>query len=88
MQDKVYQNRVLPPEITSRLAVEAGTTLGWERWVGDRGRVIGIDRYGASAPGDVVMLSYGLSVANVIDQAMDLLRNEALSQKDPNNRRP
>ena len=88
MQDKDYQDRVLPPEIKKRLAVEAGTTLGWERWVGDQGRVIGIDRFGASAPGDVVMMKYGLTVANVIEQALELMRSQNLSQKDPNNKRP
>ena len=75
MQDKAYRDSVLLPEVKNRLAVEAGTTLGWERWVGDHGRVIGIDRFGASAPGDVVMMEYGLSIANVIEQSFDLLYN-------------
>jgi transketolase len=84
-QDKAYRDRVLLPEVKNRLAVEAGSTLGWERWVGDQGRIIGIDKFGASAPGEVVMVEYGLSVANVIEQALDMLRAEALANQAPNN---
>ena len=73
-QPQAYQESVLPPMIKKRLAVEAGVTLGWERWVGDQGKVIGIDKFGASAPGDVVMAEYGLTVANVIEKALALLR--------------
>lgn len=73
-QPQAYQESVLPPMINKRLAVEAGVTLGWERWVGDQGKVIGIDKFGASAPGDVVMAEYGLTVANVIEKALALLR--------------
>lgn len=73
-QDQAYQESVLPPAIRKRLAVEAGVTLGWERWVGDQGVVIGIDRFGASAPQPVVMEKFGLTVANVIEQALDLLK--------------
>jgi transketolase len=81
-QDKTYQENVLPPAIKSRLAVEAGVTLGWERWVGDQGRIIGIDQYGASAPGEVVMAEYGLTVANVIEKALALLRSAAMTNQD------
>jgi transketolase len=73
-QPQAYQESVLPPMIRKRLAVEAGVTLGWERWVGDQGKVIGIDKFGASAPGDVVMAEYGLTVANVIEKALALMR--------------
>jgi len=76
IQDKTYQDSVLPPAIRKRLAVEAGVTLGWERWVGDQGVVIGIDRFGVSAPQPVVMKAYGLTVANVTEQALGLLRQE------------
>ena len=81
-QDKAYQDDVLPPNIKSRLAVEAGTTLGWERWVGDQGRMIGIDQFGASAPGDIVMAEYGLTVAKVIEEALALLRSAATTNQD------
>jgi transketolase len=81
-QDKAYQENVLPSAIKSRLAVEAGTTLGWERWVGDQGRIIGIDQYGASAPGEVVMSEYGLTAAKVIEEALSLLRTAAMTNQD------
>lgn len=84
-QDQAYRDSVLPPGIKYRLAVEAGTTLGWERWVGDQGRVIGIDKFGVSAPCEVAMKEYGLSVANVIEEALDLLRSEALANQDLEN---
>ncbi len=74
-QDQAYRDSVLPPTVKQRLAVEAGTTLGWERWVGESGRVVGINRFGASAPAEEVMHEYGLSVANVIEQALSLLRS-------------
>ncbi len=84
-QDQDYRDQVLPPGIKNRLAVEAGATQGWERWVGEHGRVIGIDRFGASAPGDKVMHEYGFSVANVIDEALGLLKSDTISQEDRNN---
>ncbi len=74
-QSQAYKDEVFPPSVKVRLAVEAGSPIGWHRWVGDHGRVIGISKYGASAPGDRVMKEYGFSVANVIDNALDLLRS-------------
>jgi transketolase len=56
-----------------RLAVEAGVPQGWCKYVGDRGSVIGIDRFGASAPGEIVMREYGFTVQNVCTRALDLL---------------
>ncbi|MBW6465176.1 MAG: transketolase [Brevefilum sp.] len=82
-QDKAYRADVLPPTVKLRLAVEAGTTLGWERWVGDQGKVIGIDQFGASAPGEIVMAEYGLTVAKVLDEALTLLRSANLADQDP-----
>jgi transketolase len=70
---------VLPPAVKARLAVEAGTTFGWERWVGDRGDIIGIDKFGASAPGDVVMQEYGFTVSNVVNRALALVRANSRS---------
>jgi transketolase len=74
-QDKTYQDSVLLPNVKLRLAVEAGTTLGWERWVGDQGLVIGIDKFGASAPHTVAMEKYGMTVANVTEKAMKLCQS-------------
>lgn len=73
-QDQAYRDSVLSPAIKKRLAVEAGRTLGWERWVGEEGLVIGIDTFGASAPIAVVMEKYGFSVANVTEKALALVK--------------
>lgn len=69
-QDQQYRDSVLPPELRARLSVEAASPLGWREWVGDLGDIIGIDRFGASAPGDVVMREYGFNVDNVVDRAL------------------
>jgi transketolase len=80
-QDKAYRDEVLPPGIKYRLAVEAGTSLGWERWVGDHGRVIGINKFGVSAPVKDAMTAFGFTVAHVIEEALALLRAEALANQ-------
>ena len=54
-QPEAYRREVLPPEVKKRIAIEAGATLGWYKYVGEEGKVIGIDRFGASAPGKVVL---------------------------------
>ncbi|MFZ2359737.1 MAG: transketolase [Anaerolineae bacterium] len=72
-QDAAYQAAVLPPDVTARLAVEAGVTLGWHRWVGAQGRVLGIDHYGASAPAATVFKEFGLTAENVEKIATELL---------------
>jgi transketolase len=86
-QEQSYKDKVLPPDVKTRIAVEAGSTFGWERWVGDHGRIIGIDKFGASAPGDRIMKEYGFSVANVIENALDLLRSMKAAGNDRNNGR-
>ena len=68
-QPRAYRDDVLPPDVTARVAVEAGSPLGWERFVGARGAIIGVDRFGASAPGDVVMREYGFTVDEVVGAA-------------------
>ncbi|HET7593229.1 MAG TPA: transketolase, partial [Rhodanobacteraceae bacterium] len=72
-QDQAYRDSVLPPQVKKRLAVEAGASQGWERWVGDAGATLTVDRYGASAPGELVLEKYGFTVDNVIVQAKALL---------------
>jgi transketolase len=74
-QPKAYRDSVLPPSVRARLAVEAGVAQGWHRYVGDDGEVISVDRFGASAPGEIVMREYGFTVENVVGQALALLRN-------------
>jgi transketolase len=73
-QPQSYRDQVLLPSIHARLAVEAGASQGWHRFVGDRGDVLGVDRFGASAPGDVVMREYGFTVENVSKRTLALLR--------------
>ena len=73
-QDKAYQAQVLPPG-KPKLAIEAGSTLAWGRYVGLDGAVIGIDRFGASAPGGLVFEKYGFTVENVVAQALALLEH-------------
>ncbi len=73
-QSQVYRDEVLPHTVRARLAVEAGSTQGWHRYVGDGGDVLGIDRFGASAPGDTVLCEYGFTVDNVCARAKALLR--------------
>jgi len=68
-----YRDSVLPPSARARLAVEAGVTQGWHKYVGDGGGVIGMDCFGASAPGKVIMREYGFTVENVYERAMKLL---------------
>ncbi|HJO04381.1 MAG TPA: transketolase [Acidobacteriota bacterium] len=64
-QESEYRDAVLPPGVRNRLVVEAGATFGWRRYAGDRGRVIGIDRFGASAPSPVNMKEFGFTADNV-----------------------
>jgi transketolase len=73
-QPRDYYETVLPPKLGVRLAVEAGVAQGWHRYVGDRGDVLAIDHYGASAKGEVVMREYGFTVENVCRRAIALLR--------------
>ena len=71
------RDSVLPPRVRARLAVEAASPQGWHRYVGDEGDVIAVDRFGASAPGDVVMREYGFTVDNVCQRARALIANTA-----------
>lgn len=75
LQGADYRNTVLPAEVTARLAVEAGVSFGWERWVGDQGSVMGVDRFGASAPYEEIYRHLGLTVDKVIERAQALLRS-------------
>ena len=68
-----YRESVLPLQVTARLAVEAASPLGWDRWTGLRGSIIGIDRFGASAPGAVVLEEYGFTVQQVVERALELV---------------
>jgi transketolase len=73
-QPQAYRDQVLPPSVRARLAVEAALSQGWHRYVGDGGAVIGVDRFGASAPGNVVMEKYGFTVGHVVERAAALVK--------------
>ena len=72
-QPASYRDEVLPPSIKPRVSIEAGTTFGWERWVGDGGACIGIDHFGASAPAEILFEKFGLTVENVVTTAKGLI---------------
>lgn len=73
-QDKAYREKVLPGQIRKRLAVEAGSPLGWDKYITEEGGMIAISQFGESAPGPQIMKEYGFSVENVIEKAKALLK--------------
>jgi transketolase len=72
-QSRDYRETVLPSAVTARLAVEAARSMGWDRWVGSKGDIMSVDRFGASAPGGVVMKEFGFSVESVVERSLALL---------------
>ena len=72
-QTEEYRQEVLPPSVAARLAVEPGVSLSWWRWVGDRGDVLGVDRFGASAPGQTVLEKLGFTPENIASRARAVL---------------
>jgi transketolase len=73
-QDQSYRDEVLPPEVRTRISVEAGVTHGWRRWTGDDGDMIGIDgRFGASAPGQKVLDELGFTAENIAKRTLALV---------------
>ena len=73
-QPESYRDEVLPPSVEARVSVEAAASLGWERYVGRRGAIIGLDRFGASAPGAVVLENLGFTPQRVADEAARVLQ--------------
>ncbi len=73
-QDQAYRDRVLPPSVRKRVSVEAGVSLGWERWVGDEGAIIGIDHFGASAPAGTIFKEFGFTTERVADVGRRVVR--------------
>ena len=71
-QPQAYKDGVLPPAVKARVSIEAGSSLGWHKYVGDGGAVIGIDTFGASAPANILMEQYGFTVAHVVKQALNV----------------
>ncbi|HSL35049.1 MAG TPA: transketolase C-terminal domain-containing protein, partial [Candidatus Limnocylindrales bacterium] len=72
-QDAAYRDSVLPPSVGSRVAVEAGVSLGWERWTGDGGAIVGLDHFGASAPAGTIFEKFGFTVDRVVGVAHGVL---------------
>ena len=72
-QDAAWRDRVLPPAITARVSVEAASTFGWLRWIGDRGKAIGIDHFGASAPAETLFKEFGLTPERIADAVRSLV---------------
>jgi transketolase len=73
-QPESYRESVLPKQIKKRVAVEAASPLGWHRWTGDEGAIIGVERFGASAPGEEVLQHLGFTVENVVATALRVLK--------------
>jgi transketolase len=73
-QDEAYRDQVLPPDVPKRLSVEAGVHLGWERWVGNEGAIVGLDRYGASAPAATIFEELGFTIDRVADIGRQVVR--------------
>jgi transketolase len=73
-QDQAYREMVFPTMIKPRLAVEAGVTMGWERWVGGKGKILGINRFGASAPAEIVFRELGFTIGNIVDRGLELIK--------------
>jgi len=81
-QDAAYRESVLPKAVRARVTVEAGTTFGWDRWAGTDGITIGLDRFGASAPGDEVMKRLGFRAETVTAAALRTLGRNAEADKE------
>jgi transketolase len=75
-QPRDYREKVLPSRVTARIAVEAGITLGWEHYLGLDGKIIGMETFGASAPGPVLYEKFGFTVENIIVKAKELLQSK------------
>ncbi len=73
-QDEAYKNEVIPPQVKHRVGIEMASSLGWHRYVGDHGVVIGIDQFGASGRGDLVVAEYGFTVENIVKNVEELLK--------------
>ncbi len=72
-QPQSYRDEVLPPDVTVRLAIEAASPFGWERYVGTKGNVVGIKRFGASAPAKVLAEKFGFTAVNIVRLSRELL---------------
>jgi transketolase len=74
-QDAAYRESVLPAAVRGRVSVEAGVSLGWERWAGDEGAILGLDRFGASAPAGTILTAFGFTADHVADIGRRVVRD-------------
>jgi len=81
-QDQAYRDAVLPPDVRKRVSIEVGVSLGWERWVGDEGAIIGLDHFGASAPAGTIFEHFGFTADRVVDVGRRVVR-EGLKGRIP-----
>jgi transketolase len=81
-QESAYRESVLPKNLKKRVTVEAGASLGWDRWAGDEGTIIAVDHYGASAPGDQIMKNFGFTAEHVTAAALGLVGRTAEAEKE------
>jgi len=79
-QDKEYRDLVLPPNVKARVSVEAGSPQGWEKWVGCDGRILGINRFGASAPYKKIYQEFGLTAEHMADAALSCIKTEGAAK--------
>jgi len=75
-QPQAYRDEVLPPTLPYRLAIEAASPFGWERWVGTRGDILGVDHFGASAPGEALLRTRGFTAENIVKRWQQLTMEE------------
>lgn len=76
-QEEAYRRQVLPAQIEARLAIEAGVRQGWERYVGERGKILALERFGASAPGKVLFEKFGFTAERVVEMAKEMVGRKA-----------
>ncbi|MDO8484436.1 MAG: transketolase, partial [Candidatus Limnocylindrales bacterium] len=74
-QEQAYRDSVLPPDVRKRISVEIGVSLGWERWVGDEGAIVGLDHFGASAPAGTIFEKLGFTAERVTEIARKVVRD-------------
>jgi transketolase len=74
-QDQAYRDEVLPPAVRARVSVEVGVSLGWDRWVGDEGAIVGLDHYGASAPAGTIFAKFGFTAERVAEVGRAVVRD-------------
>lgn len=81
-QESAYRESVLPKNLKKRVTVEAAASFGWARWAGDEGTIIGVDHYGASAPGDQIMKNFGFTAEHITAAALRLMGRSAEAEKE------